>query len=65
MKGEETNMNRNTVIEIAYKTIKDNVEWGAECENKTFGYFIEGIVSMTDALLEKFNEGGRPCEDDD
>ena len=42
-------MNRNTVIEIAYKTIKD----------------IEGIVAITDALLEKFNEGGKPCENDD
>lgn len=58
-------MNRNTVIETAYKTVKENAEWGAECENKTFGYFVEGIIAMTDALLEKFNESGRPCENED
>ena len=57
-------MNRNTIIETAYRTIKSNTEWGVECENKAFGYFIDGIISMTESLLEKFNEDGRTCESD-
>ena len=32
-------MNRHEVIEIAYETIKDNLEWASGSEDKTLGYF--------------------------
>ena len=57
-------MNRNAVIETAYKTIKSNTEWGVECESKAFGYFIDGVISVTETLLERFSEDGRSCESD-
>ena len=57
-------MSRNSIIETAYKTIKNNTEWGVECESKAFGYFIDGVISMTETLLEQFNEDGRPCDSD-
>ena len=45
-------MNRHEVIEIAYETIKDNLEWASGSEDKTLGYFMDGVVSMTDRLLD-------------
>ncbi|MBQ4523514.1 MAG: hypothetical protein IJA10_11275 [Lachnospiraceae bacterium] len=55
-------MDKNTVIETAYKTIKNNAEWGIECENKTFGYFVDGIIAMTDAMLERINKSCKADE---
>ena len=47
-------MNRNEIIETAYELIRDSVE---SCNNtgndKGYVDFVDGITSMTEALLEK------------
>lgn len=48
-------MDRNTVIETAYETIKESLEW-ADSYKDTYSLYIDGIVSVTDALLDKFDE---------
>ena len=44
-------MDRNLVIESAYEAIKDGLEWGIN--EKEYGDFVNGIIAMTDTLLEK------------
>lgn len=47
-------MDKNKVLEIAFKTIKDSTDWGIECEDKTYGYWIDGVVAMTESVLDEF-----------
>ena len=58
-KGEIIHMehiNKNRVLEIAFETIKDSTEWGIECEDKTYGHYVDGVIRMTDNLLDEFNK---------
>lgn len=49
-------MDKNRILEIAFETIKDSTEWGIECEDKSYGHYVDGIVRMTDNLLDEFNK---------
>ena len=49
-------MKRSVIFETAYETIKENSEWGIECTDKTYGYFIDGIIAMTDALIKELDQ---------
>lgn len=47
-------MNRMDVLEAMYEVVKDSTEWGVS-ENE-YGMFVDGVVAMTDAMLEKEKE---------
>lgn len=47
-------MNRMDVLEAMYEVVKDSTEWGVS--EKEYGMFVDGVVAMTDAMLEKENE---------
>lgn len=50
-------MDKNQIIEIAFETIRESTEWGIEEEDcKAYGHFVDGVVTMTDALLDKIKE---------
>ena len=51
-------MDKNTIYEAAYETIKDSTDWGEE--DKNYGTYILGVVDMTDKLLEKLDEEELP-----
>lgn len=46
-------MDKNIIYKAAFETIKENSEWGIECEDRTYAYFVDGIVAMTDTLLKE------------
>lgn len=43
-------MNKNTILECMYKVIKDSLEWGIT--EKEYGMFVDGVVAMTEKLIE-------------
>ena len=47
-------MNRNTILEAMYKVIKDSLEWGVDCRSNSYGYFVDGVMAMTEEMLEKY-----------
>lgn len=49
-------IDKNRILEIAFETIKDSTEWGIESENKLYGYYVDGVVAMTDRLLDEFTK---------
>lgn len=49
-------MDKNEIIETVFETIKESTEWGLEDESKTYGHWIDGVVTMADNLLNKINE---------
>ena len=49
-------INKNRVLEIAFETIKDSTEWGIECEDKSYGHYVDGIIRMADNLLDEFDK---------
>ena len=54
-------MKQSKVIEIAYKTIKDSLEWGLNNDcGDDFAQYVDGVVGMTDALLEEMNQTVEP-----
>ena len=58
-------MDRSQIIETAFETIKESTEWGIEDEGKTYGHFVDGVVTMTDNLLDKLNEQDNNVTADD
>lgn len=46
---------KNQIIETAFETIKESTEWGIDKEGKTYGHWVDGVVAMTNALLDKIN----------
>lgn len=49
-------MNRNQVIETAFETIRESTEWGIDEEGKIYGNWVDGVIAMTNNLLDKINE---------
>ncbi len=49
-------MNKDQIIEAAFNTIKSSTEWGMEEDGKIYGYWINGIISVVEDLLEKINK---------
>lgn len=57
-------MDKNQIIETAFETIKESTEWGLEDKSDRYGHWVDGVVMMTDNLLDKLKEekNGRPVE---
>lgn len=49
-------MDRNDILETMYSVIKESAEWGIDCNNGTYGHFVDGVVAMTEELLRKNKE---------
>lgn len=50
-------MDKNQIIEAAFETIKESTEWGIEDKSNRYGHFVDGVVTMTDNLLNMLKEG--------
>lgn len=57
-------MDKNQIIEAAFETIKESTEWGIEDKSDRYGHFVDGVVTMTDIILNKMKEekNCRPVE---
>ena len=53
---EGENMNKNLVIEAAYETIKESLDWGMDCKDNTYANYVDGIINMTETMLRKFEK---------
>ena len=49
-------MNKNLILESAYETIKESLEWGLDCEDKTYANYVDGVVNMTETMLKKIEK---------
>lgn len=47
---------KNQIYETAFETIKESTEWGIEEDGKTYGHWIDGVVTVVDNLLDKLKE---------
>lgn len=58
------NKDKNQIIEAAFETIKESTEWGIEDKSDRYGHFVDGVVTMTDNILNKMKEekNCRPVE---
>lgn len=52
--NKEKSMNKLTILEAMYEVIKDSTEWGVS--EKEYGMFVDGVVAMTETMLEKEKE---------
>lgn len=50
------NILKNDVYEEFYNIVNDSTEWGIDADSSKYGYYIDGVVSMAQTLLEKFND---------
>ena len=44
-------MNKLVILESMYAAIKDSLEWSLD-SNGSYGYFVDGIMAMTEKMLE-------------
>lgn len=52
----EHGMDKNQIIEAAFETIRESTEWGIGDKSDRYVHFVDGVVTMADALLNKINE---------
>lgn len=46
-------MSRSMILEAMYEVIKDSTEWGVGCEDGSYGNYVDGVMAMTEAMLDK------------
>lgn len=44
-------MSRSMILEAMYEVIKESAEWGVS--EKDYGMFVDGVIAMTERMLEK------------
>lgn len=49
-------MDKDRILEIVFETIKESTEWGIECEDKSYGHYVDGVVTMANNILNEFNK---------
>ncbi len=49
-------MDRIQIIETAFDTIRESTEWGIEDKSDRYGHFVDGVVTMTENLLNLIEE---------
>lgn len=49
-------MEKNQIYETAFETIKESTEWGLDEKSKTYGHWVDGVVTVVDNLLTRLNE---------
>lgn len=54
-------INKCTILEATREAIQESLEWGTACSDNSFGYFVDGIMAVTDILLAKLNETEPDC----
>ena len=46
-------ISRSMILESMYEVIKDSTEWGVSCEDGSYGNYVDGVMAMTDKMLDK------------
>ena len=54
-------INKGMILETMREAIKESLEWGTACGDNSFGYFVDGIIAVTDILLEKLDQTEHDC----
>ena len=52
------NISENKIYEVAYKVIKDSLEWGCDKNNigGPFYNYIDGVISVSDNLIKEMDK---------
>lgn len=49
-------MNKETIYKEFFNVVSDSTKWGIDTENCKYGYYIDGVTSMVQALLDRFDK---------
>lgn len=49
-------MTRESIYEEFFNVVSESCEWGIDTENCKYGYYINGVTSMTHALLNRLDK---------
>lgn len=48
-------MSRDIILESMYKVINSSLSWGIDNKSYAYGYFVDGVVAVTEELLKECN----------
>lgn len=49
-------MDENLIYKTAFETIKESTEWGIGEDSKTYGHWVDGVMTFAEDLLDKIKE---------
>ena len=49
-------MDKNMIYQTAFEEIRDSSEWGNSCKDNNYAWYIDGVISITNRMLEKLDE---------
>lgn len=49
-------MDKNMIYKMVFEEISDSREWSCDCENSSYSWYIDGVVSLATRILNKLDE---------
>ena len=49
-------MGENMIYKMVFEEIKDSREWSSGCKDTTYSWYIDGVISLAERMLEKLEE---------
>ena len=49
-------MDKTLVLEAMYEAVSDSLDWGVECKDGSHACFVDGIVAVTEMILNKLED---------
>ncbi len=54
-------MNENMIYKMVFEEIAESLEWGNDCKDHHYAWYIDGVISVARRMLEKLND---TCEEE-
>ena len=49
-------MDKNMIYKVVFEEIKDSTEWGCTCKDDTYSWYIDGVISLTNRIIEELDK---------
>ena len=49
-------MDRNFVYKMVFEEINESREWSCDCKDKTYSWYVDGVISLANRMLDKLSE---------
>ena len=46
-------MSRNMIYKMVFEEIKESCEWGIDCKDGSYAYYIDGVIALGQRMLKE------------
>ena len=49
-------MSRNMIYKMVFEEIKESCEWGIDCKDGSYAYYIDGVIALGQRMLKELDK---------